>query len=206
MDRSITRNTALLMILAAPMMPQAWASPASHVLTFKGGTYHWADRTQETARTDVEYESTSGIFSVGFERRSRYLSLGVELMRMVSNWEAINPAATRPKGRLEMEAISFVPRKYFKPIGEFMPYVGAGVGTAWVESVYSLGLATDKHDEYGLLYQLNLGGELRWEGVGLTLEVKRMYVQIDDYTLVGDKDDFPGISGTTGLLGISFLF
>ena len=206
MISSVSRNTTLLLLVTLCLIPQAWAEPASYVLTFKGGEYRWADRTQETARTDVEYEAGTDIFVLGFERRSRYVSLGVELMRMDSDWEATDPAATRPSGRLELWSVSFVPRKYFRPIGEFTPYVGLGVGTTRINSVYSLGSANDKNDEYGLLYQLNLGGEWRWEGAGLTLELKRMYVQIDDYTLAGDKDDFPDVSGTIGTLGVSFLF
>ena len=206
MPGSVSRNTTVLLILMLSMTTKAWASPASHVLMFKGGQFHWADRTQETARTDVEYESGSGIYIIGFERRSRYISLGVELAHSVSDWEATDPVATRQNGRLELGSVSFVPRKYFKPIGEFVPYIGAGIGSIRIKSEYSLGTTSDSNHEYGVLYQLNFGGEWRWEGTGLMFEIKRMHAQIDDFTLAGDKDDFPGISGTAGLLGLSFIF
>lgn len=179
---------------------------AQSVMMLKGGGFKWSDRTQETAERDVRYEDNSETFILAFERRRRAVSLGAEFMRMESDWEKDDIIPDRPKGYIQMQSVSFVPRAYIGR-GHVVPFVGAGVGWAYVRNRYVVtAIDNDIEREDGPIYQLNGGVEFRWEGVGLMFEVKRIKVDINDDSLSLAKDDFPNLSGTAGFVGLTLMF
>lgn len=204
MNKLNKMGTSLLALLSM-LMVSAPASAGS-VMMLKGGSFEWMDRTQETAETDVRYESRSNIMALGFETRRRTVSTGVEFMAFESDWQAVNPAALRPKGRLEVRSVSFVPRKYFRTASNFYPFIGAGVGWSYVRSTYLIPTGKDIERENGFTAQFNAGGEWRWEGAGLMLELKRIRVDIDDDSLTAIKEDFPDLSGLMGFVGLTMMF
>jgi opacity protein-like surface antigen len=197
-------GAGLLALLA--MLIVTVPASAGSVMMLKGGNFEWMDHTQDTAEYDVRYESRSNVMALGFENRRRTVSTGVEFMAFESDWEAVDPAALRPKGKLEVRTVSFVPRKYFRTASNFYPFIGAGIGWSYVRSTYLTPTGDDIEREDGATFQFNVGGEWRWEGAGLMLELKRIKVDVEDSSLSLSKDDFPDVSGLMGFVGLTMMF
>lgn len=205
MNKMFPTCRLLLLTVTMLMAPPLWAA-SNFVMTVKGGGFSWLNEEQQTTGQSVIYEDVSRTIAIGFEHRKRAVALGAEIIRLTSQWDAVAPASSRPSGEVDLLGVNFVARKYFRPMGDFVPFAGLGLGVSSVSSSYSEWGVEHVDRDVALLYQVNLGGELRWEGVGLVLELKYLGVDTEDSVFWTSKDRFPDISGVTGLVGVSFLF
>ena len=199
-------------LLSAPLASQA--ARGNKALTLKGGLFRMTDTDQETASRLVDYEKEAPFYGLGIEHRGRGLAIGVEYFTTAMDWKEDAAVPTRPYGRVRAHAIGATFRKYFRPIGNFSPYIGAGLGLGAMVSRFrkdDSGTPQVERDRTGAyMVQGMLGGEFRWEGVGLALEVRQINIDRDNddgsVTVPGDYDNYPHFRGPVATVGLSFLF
>lgn len=198
-------------LAASPVASQA--ASGSKALTIKGGVFRLHDTDQETASRRVIYEDEAPFYGLAMEHRARAIAIGVEYFTMAMDWDEDAAVPTRPYGRVRAHAIGATFRKYFRPWGNFSPYIGAGIGLGAMVSRFrkdDTGTPEIERDRSGAyMVQAMLGGEFRWEGVGLMIDIKQINLGRDDddgVSVPGEYEDYPHFRGPVASIGLSFLF
>ena len=168
------RTTLLAAVLVAPV-----AAQADDALYLKGGFTRLTDNTQVFNSLPRTFDADgTGNFGILFEHRTRRdISLGVELLNYRNDFSPAGefvPAAGA--GVASTRSVQFVVKKYLGH-NVFRPFFGLGIGLAHTEVDYNDTGWTD--DDVGLALQAMFGLELRFQGMGLMFEVKRMAYDMD---------------------------
>jgi opacity protein-like surface antigen len=196
---------ALLAGIALPAMGQSpkegeYRQPNTFALTIKTGDLRLANDFQTISGSDRVFDKSAGsIFAIEGEgrlqREAENLSLGGEIMRYSNRFRRTSSAGFEDT----MYAHAFLAKSkyYFRPGKALQPYLGGGIGTAWVHDFS--GPISGFAD--GLAYQGVLGMLLRSDRFGMRVEYMALRARVADNN--GERID---ASSRGVFVGLSFFF
>ncbi len=197
----------LLAGMALPAMGQSpkereYRQPNTFALTIKTGDLRLVDDSQTISGSDRVFDKSAGsIFAIEGEgrlqREAENLSLGGEVIR----YRNLFRRASAPGGGFEdtmyTHAFLIKSKYYFRPGKALQPYLGGGIGTAWVHDFS--GPISGFAD--GLAYQGFLGMLLRADRFGMRVEYMALRARAADNN--GERID---ASSRGVFVGLSFFF
>ncbi len=169
----------LTALLAAALVVPAVAQ-AGDAFYLKGGFVHLTDNSQNlNAQNRTFDDDSTDTYGLLFEHLTRRgIALGAEYLNYSHDFtpDGLSTPGTS-KGVATTRTLQFVAKKYFGP-AVFKPFFGLGVGFARTTVDYGPTIATNDED-FGIGMQAMAGVELRFDGMGLMFEAKRMIHDIN---------------------------
>lgn len=164
-------------LLAAALVAPVSAQAAGDAFYLKGGSVQLSDDYQNINAQNRTFDSKStDTYGLLFEHRTRRdIALGVEYLNYSHDFTPgglSTPPIPPGKGTATTRTLQFVAKKYFGP-DVFKPFFGLGVGLARTTVDYGPTVASNDED-FGIGMQAMAGLELRFEGMGLMFEAKRL--------------------------------
>ena len=197
----------LLAGMALPAMGQSpkereYRQPNTFALTIKTGDLRLVDDSQTISGNDRVFDKSAGsIFAIEGEgrlqREAENLSLGGEIMRYRNLFRRASAVGGGFEDTMYTHAFLVKSKYYFRPGKALQPYLGGGIGTAWVHDFS--GPINGFAD--GLAYQGVLGVLLRADRFGMRVEYMALRARAADNN--GERID---ASSRGVFVGLSFFF
>ena len=198
---------ALLAGIALPAMGQSTKEgerrqPNTFALTIKAGDLRLANDSQTISGSDRVFDkSANSIFAIEGEgrlqREAENVSLGGEVIRYRNLFRRASSAGGGFEDAMYTHAFLAKAKYYFMSGKALQPYLGGGIGTAWVQDFSGPihGFAD------GLAYQGVLGMQLRADRFGMRVEYMVLRARVADSN--GERVD---ASSRGVFVGWSFFF
>lgn len=198
---------ALLAGTALPAVGQSpkegeYRQPNTFALTIKTGELRLANDFQTISGSDRVFDKSAGsIFAIEGEgrlqREAENLSLGGEVIRYRNLFRRASSVGGGFEDTMYTNAFLAKSKYYFRPGRALQPYLGGGIGTAWVTDFSGPihGFAD------GLAYQGVLGLLLRSDRFGMRVEYMVLRARVADSN--GERID---ASSRGVFVGWSFFF
>jgi opacity protein-like surface antigen len=196
---------ALLAGMALPAMGQSPKEgeprqPNTFTLTIKTGDLRLADDSQTISGNDRVFDKPATIFAIEAEgrlpREAENVSLGGEVIRYSNLFKRASFVGGF-EDKMYTHAFLAKTKYYFRSGRAVQPYLGGGIGTAWVQDFTGPihGFAE------GLAYQGVLGLLLRADRFGMRVEYMVLRARVPD-----DNGERIDASSRGVFVGLSFFF
>jgi len=197
----------LLAAMALPAMGQSptereYRQPNTFALTLKTGDVRLVHDSQTISGSDRLFDKSAGsIFAIEGEgrlqREAENLSLGGEVIRYRNLFRRASAVGGGFEDTMYTHAFLVKSKYYFRSGKALQPYLGGGIGTAWVTDFS--GPISGFAD--GLAYQGVLGMLLRADRFGMRVEYMVLRARVADNG--GERID---ASSRGVFVGLSFFF